>query len=305
MTTRVKLSYLNLRLIHKHRLCTAKYLRSAHVAAMNSKIQISATKLTKIFSGTAKNREAITAYKDLSFHVNRGEFLCILGPSGCGKTTLLRTIASLEKASSGELRLAPSSHGIEANIGMVFQERSIFPWMTVAQNIRFLLENNPRINPNKVSAIVEDYLSKVGLEKFANYFPYQISGGMKQRVSIARSFANDPDMLLMDEPFVFLDYQTRMRLQELLLTIWQGSKKTVVFVTHDIEEAVLLADRILVMTAHPGHIKDIVDVDLPRPRHINDIRKSPQFHTLVDTISKMIRNEMSDLLPAIPTSLSS
>jgi len=267
----------------------------------NTTMKISATKLTKIFPDTAKNRECITAYEDLSFHVNSGEFLCILGPSGCGKTTLLRTIASLEEASTGELHVSPSSNGTEANVGMVFQERSIFPWMTVAQNIQFLLENNPRIKSENITAIVEDYLSKVGLEKFANYFPYQISGGMKQRVSIARSFANDPDILLMDEPFVFLDYQTRMSLQELLLTIWQESQKTVVFVTHDIEEAILLADRIMVMTAHPGHIKDIIDVNFPRPRQLSEIRKSPQFHTLVDTISNMIRDEMSDLMPVKTT----
>lgn len=264
--------------------------------------QISASRLTKVFHGDVKTREHITAYEDLSFHVNKREFLCVLGPSGCGKSTLLRTIASLEKASAGELHISASASGGEANIGMVFQERGIFPWMTVAQNIRFLLENNPRIDPDKLDSIVEDYLSKVGLEKFAAYFPHQISGGMKQRVSIARSFANEPDILLMDEPFVFLDYQTRMSLQELLLNIWQDSHKTVVFVTHDIEEAIVLADRIMVMTAHPGRIKDIIDVDLPRPRHVNDIRKSTQYHTLLDSISNMIRDEMCDVMPANGTS---
>lgn len=261
-----------------------------------NKTQISVSKLTKIFPNNSGKGESIVAYEDLSFDVKAGEFLCILGPSGCGKSTVLRSIASLEKFSSGDLHIAPMHAGAEANIGMVFQERGIFPWMTVAQNIRFLLENNPRIKSQSLDSIVDHYLAKVGLEKFADYFPHQISGGMKQRVSIARSFANDPDILLMDEPFVFLDYQTRMSLQELLLNIWQESQKTVVFVTHDIEEAVMLADRIIVMTAQPGRIKSIIDIDFPRPRHISDIRTTRKFTEHVDAISKIIRDEMSDVM---------
>lgn len=263
-----------------------------------NRAQISACNLSKIFRNDARTGGEITAYENLNFNVNTGEFLCILGPSGCGKSTLLRTIASLDKPSSGSLHISASHDDVEANIGMVFQERAIFPWMTVAQNIRFLLENNPRIKAQDIDGIVDHYVSKVGLEKFAAYYPHQISGGMKQRVSIARSFANDPDILLMDEPFVFLDYQTRLSLQELLLTIWQESKKTVVFVTHDIEEAVLLADRIIVMTAHPGRIKSITDVNFPRPRHIADIRKTAQYIEHVELISSMIQDEISDLMPA-------
>lgn len=258
--------------------------------------QINIKNLTKVFPGNTSKDESVTAYKDLNFHVNTGEFLCILGPSGCGKTTVLRSIAALDAPSSGELHIASNHDGTEANIGMVFQERGIFPWMTVAQNIRFLLENNSRINPRDIDSLVDQHIAKVGLEKFANYFPHQISGGMKQRVSIARSFANDPDILLMDEPFVFLDYQTRTNLQELLLNIWQESQKTVVFVTHDIDEAVMLADRIIVMTAHPGRIKDIISIDFSRPRQISDIRKTGQYAEYVDAISKMIRDEMSDLM---------
>lgn len=259
--------------------------------------QISASRLTKVFPRTTKTGDDITAYKDLSFHVNLGEFLCILGPSGCGKSTLLRTLASLEGASAGELHIAPTTNNTETNIGMVFQDRAIFPWMTVVQNIRFLLENNPQMDSQDIDAIAADYTSKVGLKKFTDYYPHQLSGGMKQRVSIARSFANNPDILLMDEPFVFLDYQTRMSLQELLLKIWQESQKTVVFVTHDIEEAVLLADRVMVMTAHPGHIKTIIDIDFPRPRHFNEIRKTAQYHTLVENISSMIHHEMNESMP--------
>ena len=263
--------------------------------------QISINKLTKVFGNDGRTGELITAYEDLSFQVSRGEFICILGPSGCGKSTLLRSIASLEKASSGEVQIAPSDSGSESNIGMVFQERGIFPWMTVTQNIRFLLENNPHIDTHDIDSIVDHYVSKVGLNKFAAYFPHQISGGMKQRVSIARSFANNPDILLMDEPFVFLDSQTRTSLQELLLNIWQETHKSVVFVTHDIEEAIILADRIIVMTAHPGRIKTIIDVDFPRPRHVSHMRKTSQYHDLINTIGNMISDEISDLMPTLNT----
>ena len=258
---------------------------------MTNPLQIVASNLTKTFDS---NDEHITAYKDLDFQVKAGEFFCLLGPSGCGKTTLLRSLANLDTPGSGQLTINPMPTGLTANIGMTFQELGIFPWMTVSQNIRFLLENNPRINDIDIESIVNSFIEKVGLAKFANYYPHQISGGMKQRVSIARSFANDPDILLMDEPFVFLDYQTRMSLQELLLTTWQGTKKTIVFVTHDIEEAVILADRILVMTAHPGTVKKIIDINLPRPRHVHEIRKTPEYINHVDEISDLIREEILD-----------
>jgi NitT/TauT family transport system ATP-binding protein len=262
----------------------------------NRQAQISARHLSKTFPGHTRGGADITAYDDLNFHVNSGEFLCILGPSGCGKSTVLRTIAALEQPTAGELHIAPAADGTAADVGMVFQERGIFPWMSVRQNIRFLLANNPRIQKDDMDAIVEHYIAKVGLTKFANHYPHQISGGMKQRVSIARSFANNPDILLMDEPFVFLDYQTRMSLQELLLDIWQESQKTVVFVTHDIEEAVILADRIIVMTAHPGRIKRVIDIDFPRPRHVSDIRHTAQYIEHVDAISTMISDEINDFM---------
>ena len=254
--------------------------------------QIDASNLTKLFYS---NGEAITAYRDLNFQVKEGEFFCLLGPSGCGKTTLLRSLAGLESPSSGQLTINPTTTGLKVDIGMIFQGDGIFPWMTVSQNIRFLLENNPRIQNIDINFIVKNFIEKVGLTKFANYYPHQISGGMKQRVSIARSFANDPDILLMDEPFVFLDYQTRMSLQDLLVSTWQGTKKTVVFVTHDIEEAIILADRILVMTAHPGTVKKIIDINLPRPRHLHEIRKTPEYINHVDIISDMIREETQDI----------
>jgi NitT/TauT family transport system ATP-binding protein len=259
-------------------------------------IQISAENLSKQFHTNGSNSgSTVSAYQGLNFDIPRGEFFCLLGPSGCGKSTVLRTIAALEQASGGRLTVHPDHHDAAADIGMVFQERGIFPWMTVTQNIRFLLENNPRITATDIDRIVDEYVSKVGLSKFKHYYPHQISGGMKQRVSIARSFANDPDILLMDEPFVFLDYQTRMSLQDLLLEIWNESRKTVVFVTHDIEEAVILADRILVMTAHPGRMKKLIPIDLPRPRHVHEVRKNPLFHDYINDISALIREENENL----------
>lgn len=184
--------------------------------------QITAKKLGKVFD--VKNGK-VTAFEDFNLDVVAGEFVCILGPSGCGKSSVLRTLAGLESPSAGSFNIQCRDDGASLDVGMVFQERGIFPWMTVAQNIDFLLRNNPRIAPKNISNIVDDYVALVGLTKFADYFPHQLSGGMQQRVSIARSFANEPDILLMDEPFVFLDYQTRMGLQALLLDIWNRSKK--------------------------------------------------------------------------------
>lgn len=234
-----------------------------------------------------------TAYAGLDFEIAAGEFVCILGPSGCGKTSLLRTLAGLEVPSTGELEIAASDTFVAPNgpadppqIGMIFQQHGLFAWMTVYHNIRFLLESGGKSAANVVDidARVAQVLVDVGLTEFADYYPHQLSGGMCQRVSIARSFAREPDILLMDEPFVFLDYQTRLRLQALLLNLWQRQRSTVVFVTHDIEEAVLLADRILLMSAHPGRIEREIVVDLPRPRQLLETCQLPRFREWVTEI---------------------
>ena len=250
-------------------------------------MQISVRQLGKTFRD--KDRETV-AYQNLTFDVQPGEFFCILGPSGCGKTTLLRTMAGLETATNGELKITSDSNQT-ADIAMVFQEHGLFPWMSLRNNIRFLLENNPQLTKRNLDTICDGYLKKVGLSQFANHFPHQASGGMRQRVSIARAFANEPNILLMDEPFVFLDFQTRLALQQLLLTIWNETKKTVVFVTHDIEEAVLLADRIMVMSSHPGRIKTFVDIDLSRPRDALTVRKLPEYHEHVDKLLALLQEE--------------
>ena len=254
-------------------------------------MQIVARQLGKVFH--SRGRET-PAYQDLTFDVRSGEFFCILGPSGCGKTSLLRTMAGLESPSSGEL-LIGSPTGPLPEVGMVFQEHGLFPWMSLRNNVRFLLENNPHLVGRDIDAICDDFLARVGLTAFAHYYPHQTSGGMRQRVSIARAFANGPNILLMDEPFVFLDFQTRLALQQLLLAIWGESQKTVVFVTHDIEEAVLLADRIMVMSAHPGRIKTFLDIELPRPREVLTVRKQPAYRDYVDSILALLHEEYGQL----------
>ena len=236
--------------------------------------------------------ETLSAYENISFQVQPSEFVCILGPSGCGKTTLLRTIAGLESPTEGELFVGSSKSDLVPEISMVFQEQGLFPWMTVYKNLSFILENNSNIPASEISQITNEFLSKVGLEKFSQYYPHQLSGGMKQRVSIARAFATRPEIMLMDEPFVFLDFQTRLSLHSLLLSLWQSYKKTVVFVTHDIEEAVLLADKVIVMTARPGKIKEIININLERPRDLFDIRHSKKFLDYIQSVTGLLKEEM-------------
>jgi len=251
--------------------------------------QIACSQLRKRF---VNKGEMLTAYEDISFQVQPSEFVCILGPSGCGKTTLLRTIAGLEAPSAGEMLVRAVQADKIPEIGMVFQEQGLFPWMTVYNNLAFILENNPNFSRREIPGLVNEFLTRVGLEKFAGYYPHQLSGGMKQRVSIARGFVTRPEILLMDEPFVFLDFQTRLHLHALLLSLWQSYQKTVVFVTHDIEEAVLLADRVIVMTARPGKIKEIIDINLERPRDIFAIRHSQAFLDYIQSITELLKEEM-------------
>ncbi len=218
----------------------------------------------------------IKALEDINLDVKPNEFLCIIGPSGCGKTTLLRLIAGLDLPSSGEIILDGNEvKGPSPDRGMVFQEFSLFPWRTVLKNVEFGLEN---LGVNGRREIAERYIELVGLKGFENCYPYELSGGMKQRVAIARALAMDPAILLMDEPFGSVDAQTRNVLQEELLGIWKRTKKTVLFVTHSVDEAVYLADRVAVMSARPGHIVECMDIDIARPRkrtsvEANEIRE--------------------------------
>ena len=234
---------------------------------------------------------ALAAVDGVSLDIMPGEFFVIVGPSGCGKTTLLRILAGLETGSGGTIDIDVPEGSKRPVNSMVFQGESIFPWMTVWQNASYALRMR-NVEPAIVKEIVGHYLDRTGLAKFADYYPHQLSGGMKQRVSIARAFANDPEILLMDEPFSALDAQNRLLLQEELLRIWEDQRKTVVFVTHSVDEAVILGDRIMIMTAQPGRVKMITPVPLQRPRNILEIQKTPEFGDLLHRIWSSLRDEV-------------
>ncbi len=248
---------------------------------------LSISNLVKTFP---RDKEAdLIAVENFSLEAERGEFVCILGPSGCGKTTVLRIIAGLENLTSGEIKvdgLGVTEPGPDR--GMVFQEFALFPWRTVRRNIEFGLEVKG-MPPEKRREVSQTYIDLVGLKGFEDSHPYELSGGMKQRVGIARALANEPAILLMDEPFGALDAQTRNQMQNELLRIWQETKKTVVFITHSVDEAVFLADRIIVMTARPGSVKDIYNIDLPRPRN----RAHPKFIEMRKAILEELEVERS------------
>lgn len=236
------------------------------------------------------DRGQITALTDINLSIGDGEFFSIVGPSGCGKTTLLRILAGLDTASAGTVDISITTSGQPVN-AMVFQEQSVFPWLTVIDNVAYglKLRGVPKKERYKIA---DKYIRMIGLTKFAKAYPHQLSGGMKQRVSVARAFANNPEILLMDEPFGALDEQNRILLQQELLRIWELSKKTTVFITHSIDEALCLSDRIMIMTAHPGTVKSIVDVDLPRPRDIASIRTTLRYNELFQTIWLTLREEV-------------
>jgi NitT/TauT family transport system ATP-binding protein len=232
----------------------------------------------------------ITALNKISLTINRGEFCVIVGPSGCGKTTLLRILAGLDTATKGEMKIFPTHSDRPIN-SMVFQEQSIFPWMTVRENVAYGLKMRG-IAKSRRTELANYYIHMIGLDNFSATYPHQLSGGMKQRVSVARAFANDPEILLMDEPFGALDEQNRMILQQELLKIWEKTKKTTVFITHSIDEALCLGDRIIVMTAHPGTVKTIIPIDLPRPREIAEIRTTLYYNELFQKIWYSLKDEV-------------
>jgi ABC-type nitrate/sulfonate/bicarbonate transport system ATPase subunit len=239
---------------------------------------------------TPRKGNPVQALDHISLGVEENEFSVIVGPSGCGKSSLLRLVAGLIHPTTGEIRVSgrPVTRPGKDR-GMVFQSYTLFPWLTVQKNVEFGLKI-AGLGAERRGAIARRFLSEVGLEGFENNYPKQLSGGMMQRVALARALANDPDILLMDEPFGALDSQTRSLMQELLLRIWEHSKKTVLFITHDIEEAILLGDHVYVMTARPGAIKEKIDIDLPRPRPA-DATTSPPFLALKRRIMALIHDE--------------
>ncbi len=219
--------------------------------------------LTKKFES---NEGTVTALNNISFKAHRREFVCVIGPSGCGKSTFIRILAGLESPSSGQVLLdSKAISGPGPDRGMVFQGYTLFPWLTVKQNVMFGM-NMAGQGGTQTESEAMQWIDLVGLSRFANSYPNQLSGGMKQRVAIARALANQPRILLMDEPFGALDAQTRCQMQSYLLQIWKNVDITILFITHDLEEAIYLADRILVLKAHPGEVQEVIKVSVPRPR---------------------------------------
>lgn len=245
--------------------------------------------VARVFPGL-RGSAPVRALEPTNLTVEQNDFITVLGPSGCGKSTLLRIVAGLDRPSSGRVLLdGREIEGPGADRGMVFQSYTLFPWLTIAENIAYGLREKgvPR---SQRQEIVAAYTDKVGLRGFEHHYPKQLSGGMQQRTAIARALANDPAILLLDEPFGALDNQTRALMQELLLGIWERERKTVLFVTHDIEEAIFLASRVVVMTARPGRIKADIPVDLPHPRHYK-MKTSPEFSVLKAQLTEEIRVE--------------
>jgi NitT/TauT family transport system ATP-binding protein len=237
-----------------------------------------------------KGGKPVTALDRISLDVAEEEFSVIVGPSGCGKSSLLRLVAGLIEPSAGTISLdgkIVTRPGRDR--GMVFQSYTLFPWLTVQDNVEFGLKLGGMAVAER-KRIAKRYIAQVGLEGFDKSYPKQLSGGMMQRVALARALANDPEILLMDEPFGALDSQTRSLMQELLLNIWEQSHKTVLFITHDIDEAILLGDRVHVMTARPGRIKEVVEIGIPRPRNV-DVLTSIEFIAIKRRIMALIHDE--------------
>ncbi|HTD54350.1 MAG TPA: ABC transporter ATP-binding protein [Silvibacterium sp.] len=223
-----------------------------------------------IYMSFTRDGVSLPVLDDINLEVGKGEFLCLLGPSGCGKSTLLSTIAGFLSPTSGEVKIdGETVRGPDPRRIFVFQERGVFPWLTVEGNIGFGLFKLPRSERERRIA---HYIKMVGLEGFEKSYPSELSGGMKQRLEVARALAVNPDMLFLDEPFGALDSITRLIMRGELLRIWEAERKTIIFVTHDIDEAVQLADRVAVMSARPGRVQQIVNIDIPHPRDINSAR---------------------------------
>jgi ABC-type nitrate/sulfonate/bicarbonate transport system ATPase subunit len=246
------------------------------MAERKAKIQVE--NLTKIFGD-------LLVLKDLNFDIYDGEFLCVVGPTGCGKTTFCNVVSRLLPSTKGSIsmdgeEINPSRH----NVSFVFQEPSCIPWRTVWQDIGIGLEIK-KVHPLETQRRLKDIIQLVGLEGFEDFYPHQISAGMKQRVAIARAFVTEPDLLLMDEPFGQLDSNTRFQIETRLIELWEKTKRTVIFVTHNLEEAVYLAERILVLTNKPTTIKEVVKVDLPRPRNFAD----PKFVSIRRRVTDLVK----------------
>ena len=249
-----------------------------------------------------KNR--FTALKDVSFSVGDGEFVSVIGASGCGKSTLLSVLEGIYQPAGGQVLIDGTEiHGTGTERGVVFQHYSLFPWMTTRKNVAFgVKQAHHELSRSERLEIADTFLEKVGLGEFKNKYPSQLSGGMQQRAAIARAFAMDTEILLMDEPFSAIDAKNRVVLQELLLELWEGTgetggnakRKTVVFVTHDIDEAILLSDRIVVLTSHPGTVNEIVEVPFARPRNRQALIQTAEYGTFRNRLLSLLYNDIAE-----------
>jgi NitT/TauT family transport system ATP-binding protein len=243
--------------------------------------------LSKVFQ---TSRGEVVALSETNLTIRNNEFVCVVGPSGCGKSTLLNILAGLDVPTSGEVRIdGETIHGTGSDRGVVFQQYALFPWLTVKQNVEFGLKLK-KMGKGERRDLADKYIEMVGLKDFANALPKELSGGMKQRVAIARAYAVNPKLLLMDEPFGALDAQTRTQLQTELLAAWEKEHKTCFFITHDVEEAVILAQRVIVMSARPGRIRRIIDIPLDYPR-TQETRMSPEFTEIKNEIWGQVYHE--------------
>jgi NitT/TauT family transport system ATP-binding protein len=236
-------------------------------------------------------RGAVHAVRGITVDVRDGEFLTIVGPSGCGKSTLLNLLVGLERPSGGSILLEDRQEIDRMKIGYVMQDDNLYPWRTLQQNVEFPLELRG-VPAAERARVARDYLAKVQLAGFENRYPYELSGGMRQRGNIVRALSYSPRVLIMDEPFGPLDAQTRILLQQQLLDIWSHEKKTVIFITHDLHEAIALGDRVLVLTRRPGSVKAVHEVNLPRPRDIRHIHEHPEFRRLLSLLGDQLEEEI-------------
>ena len=255
-------------------------------------IALRVDKLSKVFR--LPNGGTTVALRDIDILTHRREFLCVVGPSGCGKSTFVRILAGLETASSGAVLVDDRPvNGPGVDRGMVFQGYTLFPWLSVLKNVMFGLQERGETK-RTAEQEAREWLSLIGLDKFADAYPHQLSGGMKQRVAIARALATRPRILLMDEPFSALDAQSRARMQAYLLEIWRKIDITIVFITHDLDEAVLLADRILVLSANPGEVAELIEVPVPRPRRIEQMQEQ-EFRATRARLDELIHPPLDDV----------
>ena len=257
------------------------------MAGEKRSVKVKIDHVEKIFD---TKKGPMVALNGVDLDIKENEFICVVGPSGCGKSTLLNIIAGLLPATSGAVYVdGKKVEGTGTERGVVFQQYALFPWLTVIKNVMFGLKLKGMSNEEARETAMK-YLKKVGLEEFADSYPKELSGGMKQRVAIARAYAVQPEVLLMDEPFGALDAQTRTQLQSELLLTWENERKTCFFITHDVEEAIILATRVVIMSARPGRIRDIVDIDIPYPRD-QETKMSPRFMELKNYIWKQVYQE--------------